>query len=275
MIILSEYFGFKDPKRKKEVIESIAENSTLEEVDRILLFAERVSVQDSTLLKEIQKVEIIESASRCRYSDLFLYANENLIGEICIVCNNDISFTDSLSHLSRIDVEDMFICLTRWDVQPDGSLRHKEPKQSRKHSQDSWIFRSPLPQKMIDKGGIFFGRPGCDNMIAYLGVISGLKVLNPSELIISKHRHLSNSRNYEQNKRGTPAKDEKVGHHSLYMNVGASDTIEYDTQNLVYKLQQAWRPKDRVFNGEQAVVKAVELESGLEPIWRESTDQFS
>tara|TARA_R110000751_G_scaffold270641_1_gene370430 strand:- start:2120 stop:2299 length:180 start_codon:yes stop_codon:yes gene_type:complete len=59
------------------------------------------------------------------------------------------------------------------------------------------------------------------------------------------------------------------------MNVGASDTIEYDTQNLVYKLQQAWRPKDRVFNGEQAVVKAVELESGLEPIWRESTDQFS
>jgi len=275
VIILSEYFEFKSPERKKEVIESIKENSTLEEVDRILLFAERVSVQDSTLLREIQKVEIIEATSRCRYSDLFLYANENLVGEICIICNNDISFTNSLSHLSGADIEDMFICLTRWDVQLDGSIRHKEPKQSRKHSQDSWIFRSPLPQKMIEKGNVFLGKPGCDNMIAYLGVISGLKVLNPSELIVSKHKHLSSYRNYERNKRGTPAKGEKVGHHSLYMNVGTSNAIQYNTQNLVYKLQQAWKPKDRVFNGEQAVIKAIELEDKLEPIWLASTDQFS
>jgi hypothetical protein len=273
MIVLAEYFPFANTARRAEVLQSIKDNCNVECIERVILFAEEIPESDREILSSFEKIQFVDTTSRSRYSDIFSYANKNLRGEVCVVCNNDISFTDNLQEATNID-DDMFLCLTRWDMQEDGTLQLKEPKLSRKHSQDAWIFKSPLPQKMVDKGGLFFGRPGCDNMIAYLGVISGLKVLNPSELIISKHRHLSNSRNYEQNKRGTPAKDEKVGHHSLYMNVGASNTIEYATQNLVYKLQQAWRPKDRVFNGEQAVTKAIELEDELEPIWRQSTDQF-
>ena len=183
MIILAEYFDFEHHKRKLEVIESIKENSSLEQIEQILLFSEKISEEDIKLLEKIPKVKIVEMSHRCRFSDLFSYANNHLSGKKCIVCNNDISFTDSLEHVQEANIDNMFLCLTRWDLLEDGSIEFKQPKQSRKHSQDSWIFKAPLPQQMIDDGRIFFGRPGCDNMIAYLAVVSGMLVLNPSELI--------------------------------------------------------------------------------------------
>ena len=272
-VILSEYFKFDHVSRRKEVLDSIRDNSLLNEVHRIILFHEEISEDEQKLLVDIPKVELVRVNHRCRYSDLFSYANTHLQNEICIVCNNDISFTDSLGHLIGSEMDELFLCLTRWDIKDDGSICLKEPRQSRKHSQDSWVFKSPLPQKMIDKGTIFFGRPGCDNMIAYLAVVSGLKVLNPSELIVSVHRHLSGKRNYKQNERGTPASNEKFGHHSLYMNVGTSNSIEYNTENLVYKLQQAWKPRNKVFGGDLAVEKCVELEDALEEIWEQSVSR--
>ena len=274
MILLTEYFEFQDHNRKLEVIESIKENSSLEQIEQILLFSDRVSEEDIKILEKLPKVKIIKMPHRCRFSDLFSYANNNLSGKKCIVCNNDISFTDSLEHIQETNIDNMFLCLTRWDLLEDGSIEFKQPKQSRKHSQDSWIFKAPLPQKMINDGDIFFGKPGCDNMIAYLAVVSGMLVLNPSELIISKHHHLSNSRNYKQNKRGTPSNSEKVGHHSLYMNVGTSKEILYNTENLVYKLQRAWKPKDKVFHGNKAVSKAIEFQEELTPLWRQAILRF-
>jgi hypothetical protein len=271
MIILAEYFAFTDTKRKEEVLHSIKTNCELAHIDRVILFAEQFMAQDKAILSGFGKIQLIETASRSTYSNVFSYTNKNLKGEVCAVCNNDISFTDNLQEAANID-DDMFLCLTRWDVQEDGTLQLKEPKLSRKHSQDAWIFKSPLPQKMIDKGGLFFGKPGCDNMIAYLAVVSGLKVLNPAELIRAKHLHLSNSRNYQQNKLGTPAKKEKIGHHSLYMNVGVTNGLVYNAQNLIYKLQQAWRPKENVFHGNNAVLKSKEFEELLEPIWSRSTN---
>lgn len=270
MIVLTEYFPFVNTARRAEVLQSIKDNCNVECVERIILFAEEIPEPDREVLSSFENIQFVDTASRSRYSDIFSYANKNLRGEVCVVCNNDVSFTDSLQEAANID-DDMFLCLTRWDVQEDGSLKFKEPKLSRKHSQDAWIFKSPLPQKMVDKGGLFFGKPGCDNMIAYLAVVSGLKVLNPAELIIAKHLHLSNSRNYQQNSLGTPAKKEKIGHHSLYMNVGVTNKLTYDTQNLVYKLQQAWRPKTHVFHGDNAVLKSMELEERLEPIWSKFT----
>ena len=270
MIVLAEYFSFANTARRAEVLQSIKDNCNVECIERVILFAEEIPESDREILSSFEKIQFVDTASRSRYSDIFSYANKNLRGEVCVVCNNDISFTDNLQEAANID-DDMFLCLTRWDVQEDGTLQLKEPRLSRKHSQDAWIFKSPLPQKMVDKGGLFFGRPGCDNMIAYLAVISGLKVLNPSELIVAKHLHLSGSRSYQQNELGTPAKKEKIGHHSLYMNVGVTDTLEYSTSHLVYKLQQAWRPKNKVYHGEEAISKSIELEKKLEPVWLRST----
>ena len=274
MILLTEYFEFQNRDRKLEVIESITENTHLKQIEQVLIFIHKDLDEEIKFLEKLPKIKIIKVQHRCRFSDLFAYANDNLAGKNCIVCNNDISFTDGLRHIQQIDIDNMFLCLTRWDLLEDGSLQFKEPKHSRKHSQDSWIFKSPLPQKMIDDGTIFFGRPGCDNMIAYLAVVSGMMVLNPSEIIISKHNHLSNSRNYKQNKRGTPSNSEKVGHHSLYINVGTSNDVRYNVDNIIYKLQQAWKPKDKVFKGSEAVSKAIELSQQLYPLWERSTSVF-
>tara|TARA_B100000700_G_C14959216_1_gene815572 strand:+ start:1052 stop:1168 length:117 start_codon:yes stop_codon:yes gene_type:complete len=38
MILLTEYFEFEDHNRKLEVIESIKENSSLEQIEQILLY---------------------------------------------------------------------------------------------------------------------------------------------------------------------------------------------------------------------------------------------
>ena len=66
----------------------------------------------------------------------------------------------------------------------------------------------------------------------------------------------------------------ELNSYSLYMNVGTSNSIEYNTENLVYKLQQAWKPRNKVFGGDLAVEKCVELEDALEEIWEQSVSRF-
>ena len=265
MIILTEYYESQNEQRRDEILHSIQANCNNPYIEKVVLFTDGFLYCDILDTENGHKIEMHNIGRRLTYAEVFEYCNHFHRDKVCAVCNNDISFDKTIS-LAQVE-QGQFLCLTRWDIQEDGTLIFKEPSNSRKYSQDAWIFKSPLPVKMLQKSGFTFGRPGCDNMIAYLAVVSGMQVMNPSEIIKAKHLHLSQHRNYDLNDKGTAAKHEKIGKHCLYMNVCTTDSMIYNPDKLIYKLQQAWRPPESIWRGDEAIKKAQRFEAELEKWW--------
>ena len=109
---------------------------------------------------------------------------------------------------------------------------------------------------MIKKGGFYLGRPGCDGMIAYLATVSGLKVFNPSEVVIAKHLHLSGYRTYRRRHR--------LGGPDIYMCTFPTDKIQHDYSNVMYTFNH---PKQGFLRGAAAVDRAKSREKANEGHW--------
>ena len=265
-VLMTEYFHASQSARRKEILLSILANCKVPQIKRIIVFADP-EVGFPLSLKEIlsneyyKKIEIQHTrlGHRSTYSDFFSYANEHLIGENCIICNNDISFNETLDEIEKaqdFNLKGHFICLTRWDIMQDGSLHFKQPEWVRKNSQDAWIFKSPAPKKMVKKGGFYLGRPGCDGMIAYLATISGLKVFNPSKIIKIEHLHLSGHRTYKRKHR--------LGGPDIYMCTFPTDKVKHDYSKVMYSFNQ---PKKGSLRGAAAVDRAKSREKINEAHW--------
>ena len=264
-VVLTEYFRSDHPGRRKEIIKSIEVNARIPQTKRVVLFIDP-EIEFPKELKRVlskenfNKIEVhdLTPGGRSTYSDLLSYANEHLVGENCVLCNNDISFDETLDLLKDtegFDLEGHFVCLTRWDVMYNNSLRFKQPARIRKNSQDAWAFKPLLPTKMIEGGGFYMGRPGCDGMIAYLATISGLKVFNPSKIVKVKHFHISRQRTYSRKHR--------MGGDDIYMCVYPTDEIGYDSQKLMYRFGN---PVRNIY-GQEAMDTALELEEENQIHW--------
>ncbi|MBF83864.1 MAG: hypothetical protein CL489_05240 [Acidobacteria bacterium] len=271
-VILTEYFRSTHTGRQKEITKSIEVNCRIPQTKRVVLFMDSETRFPDELKRVLStenfnKIEVVRhpvcsqcghSRQRSTYADFFSYVNEHLNGELCVLCNNDISFDDSLDQIKTakdFNLEDHFICLTRWDVMRDNSLKFKQPVRIRKNSQDAWIFKPPLPAKMLEKGGFYMGRPGCDGMVSYLATISGLKVFNPSETVKAKHLHLSKYRTYDRKHR--------MGGDDIYICTFPTDQIQFDPTKLMYKFGH---PRRWVF-GQEAIDQTIEFEEDNQKHW--------
>tara|TARA_R110002167_G_scaffold79900_2_gene220029 strand:- start:9384 stop:10154 length:771 start_codon:yes stop_codon:yes gene_type:complete len=250
MIIATEFYMPKSEARLEEIVEAIGRNDDVAE--KLLLYinsSERESVSFAKKYLNFKNVWQIHLPERQTFGSIFRSTWGE--GGTVAVCNNDISFTQEAADIiNNDDMENKFLCLTRWDK---GQL--KMPATSRKFSQDAWVFKPPfMSQQMIDSSQFYFGLPGCDNRVAFNAVVAGMNVLNPCEIVRIDHHHSSDERNYKRNSRGTPAKSEKIGQPSVYMNVVTSNSMEYNSDNLLYKRQQSW--KHDVYQGGDAVKEA-------------------
>jgi hypothetical protein len=264
-VVLTEYFRSDHPGRRKEIIKSIEVNARIPQTKRVVLFIdpeiEFPKELERVLSKEnFNKIEVHEltPGGRSTYSDLLSYANEYLVGENCALCNNDISFDETLDLLKDtegFDLEGHFVCLTRWDLMHDNSLRFKQPARIRRNSQDAWVFKPLLPTKMIERGGFYMGRPGCDGMISYLATISGLKVFNPSGTVRAKHLHLSRRRTYSRKHR--------MGGDGIHMCTFPINQIKFDLDKVMYK---SGKPLTELY-GQDAIDKAMADEEEMELHW--------
>ena len=108
---------------------------------------------------------------------------------------------------------------------------------------------------MIDKGGFYMGRPGCDGMVAYLATISGLKVFNPSEVVKAKHLHLSGHRTYGRRHR--------MGRDDIYMCVYPTSHIGFEDSKLMYRFGNPKRDVD----SQEAIDRALEFEKENDTHW--------
>ena len=194
MNLLTTYFDCQNQDRLKEYITCLSKNVDNPYINRIYLFLEDENRPGTLYCKDTPKgkIKFIENCGRVTYSELFQFCNDNLSGESCIISNADIEFDDTLKIIYNEDLQNCFLCLSRWNRQEDGSLEyHREAD-----SQDCWIFRSPVPDLMTIECNFFMGQPGCDNRVAYVAKKSGMIPTNPSPVIRPIHRHLSTYRSY-------------------------------------------------------------------------------
>lgn len=179
--------------RKEEILLCLKNNISNFVFEKIFL----VSEQDNTIFNH-PKLRYIKMEKRPTYSDVFSLAREVNPDGINFVFNADIYMKpiDVLKAVKLIDENilesELVLALSRWDITIEGDYKHY----CKKDSQDSWIFKGGLTPHL--KADFHFGKPGCDNRIAYELMRQDYLVINPSKEIKSFHIHKSQVRNYSE-----------------------------------------------------------------------------
>jgi len=189
--LIINYFECENEDRKIEYNFCLDENLKNQYVQKIFLFSTK---QENPVH---DKLKIVRISSEPNVQDMFLFASKFLSGENCIIANSDIVFDNTLSKVDNLS--DLFLALTRWEMDGDKNMRLYRPRWGSKMSQDSWIFKSPFVP--CEELGFPLGYLGADNRIAFVANKSGLKVINPSKSVITKHIHSSNYRTRAKKKR--------------------------------------------------------------------------
>jgi hypothetical protein len=65
---------------------------------------------------------------------------------VLVIANADMYFDHTLRRLEGYDLSGKLLCLSRWDVQSDGTLCFFDHP----CSQDAWIFRAPISEFFCD-----------------------------------------------------------------------------------------------------------------------------
>jgi hypothetical protein len=194
MILLLALYHDAAPARMGELVEVLRRNVANEHLAEVHVFLE--DRLDARAIPELAhaKVRLVAHGRRVTYRDLLGYANRALAGRRVIVANNDIYFDATLARLDGYDLAGKMLCLSRWDVLPDGGIRIFDWSSS----QDAWIFQPPLPDFPCDW---HLGLPGCENRLAYEANAAGLTLENPARSVRALHLHLSQVRHYRQRQR--------------------------------------------------------------------------
>jgi len=192
-VLLAGFYEDPDAGRRAELLECLRRNVENDRLDEIHVLAEEPRessslVTDYPLLGD-PKIRLVPHGRRATYRDFFAHANSQLSGQRVMIANADIYTDHTLALLDGYDLADKLLCLSRWDVQPDGSARFFDFADS----QDAWIFDSPIREFPRD---FHLGLPGCDNRLAWEASQAGLALSNPSRSIRIFHLHLSQVRRY-------------------------------------------------------------------------------
>lgn len=193
MILLTSFYRDPDGARHGELIECLCRNAANNAIDEIHLFVEE-AVEPAQLRAAFPlfangKVRLIPHGRRVAFRALFAHANAQCAGCCAIIANADIYFDVSLRRLQDIDLSGQLLCLSRWDVQPDGTASLLDFAAS----QDAWIFQVPVRDFWCD---FPLGIPGCENRLAWEAERAGLRLSNPSKSVRANHLHLSGTRRY-------------------------------------------------------------------------------
>jgi len=192
-ILIRSYYRDSVRARRDELLACLRLNATNPYIGEL-----HVLIEDATPPQELRnaipedvqrKLLPFPVSRRVTYRDLFDHANRQGDRRKAIVANSDIWFDSSLQRLRRYDLEGKLLCLSRWDIQPNGRTLFYDCVTS----QDAWIFQTPIREFYCD---FFLGTPACDNRLAWEAEHAGLIVSNPSLSIRANHLHLCSVRNY-------------------------------------------------------------------------------
>jgi hypothetical protein len=196
---------YHSEKRMDEVLFCLEQNIKNKLIDYILLFVDNIleyndyeNILHSKFGDDLyDKVTAVPTYRRPTFDLMFEYMNNRGVidypdNSICLLANLDIFFDKTLEHVKNFDKwDDYIMALTRWEY--DG---HKKSHYLNwDHSQDVWIWKSPLNVDGI-RADFPLGMQGCDNRIAYeLG--KNYDVINPCKTIRCHHYHTTQFRTYK------------------------------------------------------------------------------
>jgi FkbM family methyltransferase len=197
ILVIGLYFDV-NARRRDEFIECLRRNSLNPFIEQLHVFMEQPA-DHNELHKwcpslDFSKITFFPHSRRLTYKYVFAHANRKLSKQRVILANSDIYFDETIKHLSTCDLTDTLLCLSRWDVQANGSsvfFDHPE-------SQDAWVFLAPVREFPCE---FPLGTPACDNRVAWEAANAGLTVFNPSRSIRAHHLHLSCVRRYSERER--------------------------------------------------------------------------
>jgi hypothetical protein len=193
MILITGFYLDPDPARRRELLECLSRNAMNDMIEEVHVLAED-AIEPSDLVESLSpairsKLRVVLQRGRLSFQSLFAYANAQSVARQVIIANAGIYFDDSLRRLQNFDLSNRLLCLSRWDVQPDGNARFFEHP----GSQDAWIFEKPIRAFRCD---FPLGVPACDSRLAWEAERAGLMVSNPSRSVHANHLHLSGIRRY-------------------------------------------------------------------------------
>ena len=194
MILLTGLYNEPNPNRRAELRECLRRNAENKFIEQVIVFNEDSREPEVDDVLSLPKIKLIQHGKRVTFKDLFAYANRQPRGTTVIIANADIFFDCTLGRLERYSLNGKLLCLSRWDVQPDGSANFFEHPSS----QDAWIFETPIVTFNCD---FQMGLLGCDNRLAWEADHAGLELSNPGRTVRANHLHVSQVRNYTERQR--------------------------------------------------------------------------
>jgi hypothetical protein len=201
--VFSQFFLHRDPARLKEIqfcLHKWCENPA---IDHIHLLNERLyTAQEMGMSADhprFSKISQTVIGHRIRFSDIFAYIRLNQIPGYHVLVNSDIAFDTTLGNLRKTDMHTKQVMFAQLRFEYNSlSPTHSRIFGPRFDSQDTWIFhaRFPPPESAERALAIEFGKPGCDNKLAYLATILGYEIVNDPFFIKTFHVHANPARDY-------------------------------------------------------------------------------
>jgi hypothetical protein len=231
--LVYQYFVPNSIIRGTEYKYCLTKNVQNKDIEHIYLLNEKIYNEHELGVKS-DKITQININRRISYNDIFDFVETQKLTGYIVFINADIYLESSIKLLknTNIHTDKALIALLRYDIINATTFKIFGP---RSDSQDTWIFHSNFnPSKNIRKIFNFnFGKPGCDNKIAYLFRILGYKVINCPDKIKSIHVHTTQERNYTSNDKINPPyySIEPSGFNSISSNLQFFSTMNKITNN--------------------------------------------
>ena len=186
------YYKDKINERNLELEQCLLGNLTNAAVDNVYLLAENTPPKR---FRTNSKVTVIPH-KRPTFTNFFNIVNDTTgAKDLNIVVNSDIYLPDNIADIHPHVSMDTVACMSRWELQSDGSL--VQARGPRGDSQDAWMWRGKIRE--VDYSDFNLGVLGCDNRIAWEFMNVGYRLINPCETFKITHVHNSKVRNYRYN----------------------------------------------------------------------------
>ena len=208
-ILITSLYHEKNEIRVRELMTCLKHNYAHPDISLIhVLYDVNDSQKDNDpvwrFLQEHKNIIVEEIHGRPSFGQCFSVANDKYSGETVIISNADIFFNKTLGLLKNVDMTNLFLALTRWNVHKDGYLKIYCGRRGVHHpgSHDAWVFQAPITRIQADD--VYVGITHCDIYLAYCAMISGFDVYNPCFDIQCCHVHMSNIRHQPRFNRPKP-----------------------------------------------------------------------
>lgn len=197
--LFTQFFVHKDAQRRKEFNFCLVQNVLNPYITKIHLLNEKIYTNDEL---SVSNPKIIQTniGTRITYKSIAKYIRENRLTGYFVMANSDIFFTDKIKNIfiSELSSKKKLYALLRYEYDDLQHISKSKLFGPRSDSQDTWIYHSNfhLTEQHEKILNIQFGKPGCDNKIAYIYNILGYDVINDPLFVKSYHYHKQQTRDY-------------------------------------------------------------------------------